>query len=722
MRNDLVVEHWPDKGGESFVVKDPVGLKYFRLQQEQFALLNLLDGERSLRQIRESLLKQFPALLDSPSELQQQIAHLHAQGLLAVDRLGQGEQLLNRRRTEFSKKTRRALLNPLYIRLPGWDPERILKRIEPWLGWMFTPFAAIGLMLFVMASWIFITIRFDDVQQRLPEFQQFFGWPNLLFLWATLAFAKVVHEFGHGVACRHFGAECHSMGVMLLVFSPTLYCDVTDSWMLKNKWQRITIAAAGMYVEVILAAVAIFTWYHTRPGLVHHLSLNLFFVSTVTTVIFNANPLLRYDGYYILSDWLEIPNLRMKATQLWQQTVARWGLGIEIPDDPFMPLTGRWGLLFYAIAAALYRWFVLLAIALFLYTVLKPYRLQSVGILLAIGSLAAVFMGITLQFVQLLKQPREEPISKWNVIVSTLLLCGLAAAVFVIPFPWYRDANVHVEPAGVVHVYNSVPGTVATMHVQSGTAVHRDARLITLSTPRLVDRLDELEILRQSRSVEPRMFQQLRDPDSMRLAERYLETVESQIRDTQEQLQRAVVLAPVTGTIIAPPQQQPADVEPGRSTNLARWSGTPLQPENVGALIEQRTHICSIAPDQEFRAVMLIAQSDRADLQPGDRVRLKFDSDVWTVYDGRIRKFSDRVLEVAPPMLSNKFGGPLSTVTDLHGQERLTTPVYQAEVEILDSPPHLRMGMRGRARFVVAERTLASWVWRWLRETIHFHL
>ena len=312
-RPDLEIEEIEYRGVPFPVVKDPVGLQYYRLQPEQHATLNLLDGERSLRDVRDQLLRSFPTLHITPRDVQRLVTDLHEKGLLSSDRLGQGEQLQKKHRKEQLKKIRKTCMNPLYLRLPGWDPERTLQRIEPWFGWIFTKPAASLLMLFVAASWLFLAIRFGEIRQRLPEFQQFFGWPNLIYLWLTMGIAKVIHEFGHGIACKHFGAECHSMGVMLLVFSPTLYCDVTDSWMIKNKWKRIIIGAAGMYVEVILAAVAIFIWYNTNPGLLNHLALNVFFISTVTTVIFNANPLLRYDGYYMMSDWLEIPNLRSKA-------------------------------------------------------------------------------------------------------------------------------------------------------------------------------------------------------------------------------------------------------------------------------------------------------------------------------------------------------------------------------------------------------------------------
>ena len=168
----------------------------------------------------------------------------------------------------------------------------------------------------------------------------------------------------------------------MLVFSPTLYCDASDSWMSPNKWDRIIVSAAGMYFEVILSTIAFWVWWHTHPGMLQHLCLNIFFISTATTVLFNANPLLRFDGYYILVDFLEIPNLRSKASQLLQRLFAEKCLGIKIPKDPFEPTTGRVWFVLFAIASFFYRWVVVFGIALYLYTVLKPYRLQDLGVML----------------------------------------------------------------------------------------------------------------------------------------------------------------------------------------------------------------------------------------------------------------------------------------------------------------------------------------------------
>ena len=225
-----------------------------------------------------------------------------------------------------------------------------------------------------------VLIEFDAFRSRLPGFYQFFNFYNGLWLMATLGIIKIFHEFGHGLSCKHFGGECHEMGVMILVLTPCLYCNVSDSWMLPNKWHRAAIGAAGIIVEVSLASIATFLWWSLRAGDVlvqlvpeHHVRLS------VSTILFNGNPLLRYDGYYILADVMEIPNLRQKATSILSRKLGQLCLGLEPPDDPFLPQRNQILFAFYSVAAATYRWFVLASICWFLFQVFKPYGLEILG-------------------------------------------------------------------------------------------------------------------------------------------------------------------------------------------------------------------------------------------------------------------------------------------------------------------------------------------------------
>ncbi|MCA9028098.1 MAG: efflux RND transporter periplasmic adaptor subunit, partial [Planctomycetaceae bacterium] len=459
-----------------------------------------------------------------------------------------------------------------------------------------------------------------------------------------------------------------------------------------------------------------------KPGMVQHLCLNLFFVSTVTTVIFNANPLLRFDGYYMLADLLEIPNLRQKASTMLQHTFAWYCLGIEMPEDPFMPKAGKGWFIFYAIASSFYRWFVLVGITIFLYTVLKPYRLQSIGIILATVSLGAVFINLGWSVVKIIRMPRQEPMSAAKV-ATTLTVCGmLLVAAVMIPFPWYTQSAFVIEPIDVHDVYTQTAGVLTEIRVKPGDHVEKGDVLAVLESPELEDTLRDLHAQLQAQKVETEFYAQIAEAISEIRGLNRVFQLEEEIEETETQMEHLEIKAPAAGVIVESPRVPEPSLD-RLDEQLPSWHGTPLQPENIGAVLDEGTQFCSIAPVDSFRAVLLIDQSDRDDIAVGREVRLKLDHMPEVKLTGTVTEISDRHREYAPRALSNKYGGNLPTTTDSQGREKLSgTIVYQAIVDVDQDPAMLKSGMRGQARFIVAERSAIQWLWRTLRRTFHFRL
>jgi putative peptide zinc metalloprotease protein len=720
-RADLTVERIDYQRGNYYVVKDPVCLKYYRLGPEHYRVLELLDGKKSLEDVRDQLLLDFPYVRPSLGELQFVVIDFHTKSLVYSERPGQGRVMLERRRETRRKRWLSIAQNILCLRLPGWDPEWTLSKLYPLVRWCFHPAMVTFHVAFVAAAYLLLATQFDSFHQKLPEFKQFFGWPNLIYMYLTLAAMKVLHELGHGLSCRHFGGECHEIGMIFLVFSPTLYCDVSDSWMLKNKWERIAIGAAGMWVESVLSSLAFFAWWFTHAGLFHHLCLNVFFISSVTTVVFNANPLMRYDGYYMLSDLLEIPNLSEKSKTLLRDTFSRVCLGIETREDAFMPQQGRGWLVLYSLASTLYRWVVLFGITLFLYTVLKPYELQSIGIALAWCSLAGIVSSLVVGVTRIIKTPRSKPLSRPRIAVSLLLTAVVAAAVLAIPLPLHVYAPFLIEPYQVVHVYSTMPGTIAEVLVQPGAKVSSGDMLLRLADPEKERQYQELKSQYGVAKVEVNKQRTLDHAARLAVAQEQLQSIESQLKDYEVQLQQLLVVAPIDGTVVTAPRTAEPK-QPGDSLELHRWYGTPLDKQNVGCLVDTRTQLFSVAPSERFQAVLLVDQSDRSDLAIGQTVEIKFDHLPLQVFEGKIAQIAERHTEFAPGTLTNKAQGELSTVTDREGRERLTSVAYEATVLLDEQSGRLCAGMRGRSRFLVGHRSSWQWVSRWYRQTFNFRL
>ena len=335
-RPDLESKKHRYHGRSYWVVKEPVGLNYYRFHEEEFAILNMLDGQTSLQEIKDRFQNEFAPQRITLQDLQQFVGMLHRSGLVISQASGQGRQL--RRRGDEKKKKERLgkLANIFALRFRGIDPERILNFLNPFTWWLFTLPALICVAMFGLSALTLVLVNFQEFRTKLPTFEQFFAADNWIWLGATMAIVKILHEFGHGLSCKRYGGECHEMGFMFLVFTPCLYCNVSDSWMLPNKWHRVFIGAAGMYVELMLASIATYLWWFSEPGMVNFLCLSVMFICSVSTVVFNGNPLLRFDGYYILMDILEIPNLRQKATEILKRWFQQYCLGIGAARKPVL--------------------------------------------------------------------------------------------------------------------------------------------------------------------------------------------------------------------------------------------------------------------------------------------------------------------------------------------------------------------------------------------------
>ncbi len=361
---------------------------------------------------------------------------LHRSGLVISNSPGQGKALRERGRTKKNKETMGKFANLFAIRYRGFDPEKILNAILPWFGWMFTVPALIFFSLLLLAASLLLASQYETVYARLPTFQQFFAADRWLILAATMAIVKVLHEFGHGLSCKKFGGECHEIGFMLLVFTPCLYCNVSDSWMLPNKWKRVWIGAAGIYVEMILASIASFVWWFTEQGTtINDLCLNMMFLNVVSTILVNGNPLLRFDGYYILMDAMEIPNLRQKSTEVLKRSFQQTCLGLELQDDPFLPTRGKFFFALYTIASVIYRWVVVFSICWFVIKVLEPYGLQSIGRMVAVIGFFGLVAQPIIQTWKFCRTPgRLSKVKRTPVLISVAIAATVSCRRLLHPF------------------------------------------------------------------------------------------------------------------------------------------------------------------------------------------------------------------------------------------------------------------------------------------------
>ncbi|MGE5193155.1 MAG: hemolysin D, partial [Deltaproteobacteria bacterium] len=323
-------------GQRLWALKDPVTLRYFHLRDEEYWVFQALDGHASLAGIQRNFEKNFAPRRLTLSHLQTFLGMLHQEGLILAEAPGQAGELLDRAGKLKRQKLLAALSNVLAIRFRGIDPQRFLDWILFRFGWLISAWSvALGAFVVVAAVALVLT-KFDAVLARMPDVDSFLTPTTVIWLTVAMALVKILHELGHGLTCRFFGAECHELGLMFLVFTPCLYCNVSDSWMLESKWRRAAIGAAGVGVELVLAAACTLLWWFSEPGLLNSLCLNVMLICSAGTLLFNGNPLMRYDGYYILADLVEVPNLSQAATATIRELLGDWLLGIPArPEDDY---------------------------------------------------------------------------------------------------------------------------------------------------------------------------------------------------------------------------------------------------------------------------------------------------------------------------------------------------------------------------------------------------
>ena len=724
-RPDLESRRHRYDGRAYWVVKEPVGLNYFRFHEEEFAILNMLNGQTSLQQIRESFQAEFAPQRISLQDLQQFVGMLHRSGLVISHAGGQGRQLRRRGDQKRKKELLGKFVNVFAIRFRGIDPERILNRLLPWFGWLFTTWCLMLVAMIGMMAITLVLVNYQEFKGKLPTFQQFFAANNWIWLGTTMACVKILHEFGHGLSCKKFGGECHEMGFMMLVFTPCLYCNVSDSWMLPNKWQRVFIGAAGMYVELILATFATFLWWFSEDGMFRFLCLSVMFICSVSTVVFNGNPLLRFDGYYITMDLLEIPNLRQKSSEILKRWFQKNCLGLELQDNPFLPTRNRALFGIYTIASFIYRWVVAFGIIMFLNHVLKPYGLQSLGRAFAVAGVAGMIVPGVSAVYKFLKTPgRAAKIKRGNLLSSLGIAIAVLAFICFFPLPYHVYCPTEVQPHKAVEVRTLVAGKLLGWNAKPGQKISKQQPICRLENGDLSIKIQEaLSEVRVTESlIKQASYFSTSDP---RLVGE-LEALSSELKKKQEVLStlsekqaNLLVRTPIEGFVVQPPDKEESKAAKAQE-QLTGWYGSPFDPSNSEAFFTEGELVCLVAPSPNMEAVIVVDQHERELLREGDEVEIMFDAAALESVKGKIIKFAKAEMKESSANLSITSGGTLDTKTDELGRTRPISTSYQARVEFEDLKVPLRPGYRGNAKVHLAWKSLGSRFYRYVLKTFNF--
>lgn len=706
------IESWT-RQGRVWVLFDPIVGRYHRLLDEEYQLLRMLEVSSGFATLRTRFEAGDPRRRLDPNRFQQLLSQWYRDGLVESVWPDQATSLLAQRYRERRQRWWGALQNPLLIRLPGFDPRGLLRLVEPWMSWVLQP---VGTGV-IVATWLLVLGIFLTTWplgwERMPAVHDLAAPRQWLVLLLTMGVVKVLHELGHGLACRLRGVEPKEMGVLLMLFTPFLYCDVTDAWRLPRARERIAISAAGIRVELLLAGFAGLGWWATQPGTIHQVCWVVMVLGSVNTLLVNGNPLLRYDGYYMLADALGITNLWQRSRRQVAEVVGKWSFAIPPVPRPDQDSRMVFPLLLYGIASMAYRWVVLLVVLWFVYQVLRPWGWGGLAVVVGLWMIAfaagpACFRGYRRVSSEVARSARSRRRAR---ATGSLVVLGVVIAFF-IPLPSRMSASAIFRPAGAEEIFVTVGSELVEILARPGTTVPEGAGIARLRDKKLeIERLRLLGELRRAEAwqlhLEARGSTEPEARSRLPAAVAKRADLEGQLRELERDLKRLELTSTRAGRVwpVVRPKEPPSE------DRLETWSGVPLEDSKLGAYFPAGTHVCSVGPDDQWQAFLYVDQDRIERLRPGLSVRLYPQHLPGVRLPGTILNLARVTAETVPPALAD-------TLLAASGPAGTTPRIYQVQVSI--DVPATDLLVEGRGSAVVWLDSLTAWEQgrRWLAATL----
>ncbi len=542
LRRELTFRPQAFGGRSCYVVEDPVNGRFFQIGVAEYTFISLLDGSMTAGEVLDATRKACPDCGFTTHDALAICLWVQRTGLVADAAAGSsGGDRSSAVAAHASRCGGR--VSPLTIQLPLFHPDRFFLKLQPLVGWCFS-FPAL-LAWFAIVGW---ALRDLVVNSHLiaRSSEGILGVGNWIWLGLAWVVLKLFHECGHGVACKRLGGEVREAGLIFILFAPLAYVDVTSSWRLRSKWTRVQVAAAGMYVEIFLAAVATLVWSHSAPGTLNHTCFNVMVTAGVATVLFNANPLMRFDGYYILSDLLELPNLYSQGRQYLTYVARRYLFGMGDPESAW---NGSGGVLIrvYGVASAVWRNLVFWGLVLTASTLL-----QGAGIVL---SALAVFIWLSTAISRLTRFARSETAraqANWRRFSMVAVGGTAVATLLLLTVPWpgavVAPAIIGYSPRTIVRAGSS--GFLSAMHVRAGETVRCGQVLAELTNPELDFELAELDVQIAESRINLRLHELKREMARRQAEEEHLQTLLKKRDEKWAEVEGLVVRAPRAGKVI----------------------------------------------------------------------------------------------------------------------------------------------------------------------------
>ncbi|NWK55879.1 peptidase M50 [Verrucomicrobiaceae bacterium N1E253] len=531
------------RGEPWYVVCDKLGHRFFRVRPAAYRFICYLEDASSVEEAWERALEIDPHDAPGQGEVVQLLSQLYQSGLLRSDQAADIDALEDAKMREDKQKQKQRFSSLLFLKIRLFNPDPFLRKTLSLFAWLFTPVGALlWTLVFIWGALALI----ENWSEFADTSRSILGWSNLPYLYLSLIITKVLHEFGHAYACRRYGREVPEMGIMLLVFNPLPYVDASSCYAFARKYQRVIVGIAGMAVELFVAAIAVKVWAEGADGIMTRVAYNVAITASVGALLFNLNPLLRFDGYHILCDLLETPNLQGRSQSLMGWWVNKKIFKIDPGPIPTTSRREQVGFTCYFFASWVYRFLLMIGILIF---VSKQFMILGM-ILALIFCVVWVFLPPFKGFKYLFFSPKLMNRRMRAIGIVTCFLAVVFAFLAFFPMPYSFRSEGIVKSADFQHVYTSSPGRIAKLVTPSGTMVEAGQVLVQLTNQELEH---EGELIRIERERAQLLMHQDRSEQGTQLAglKAFLKALDSRQAALNAQLESLVVRAPIAGRWIS---------------------------------------------------------------------------------------------------------------------------------------------------------------------------
>lgn len=660
LRKDLVISGMVNKHNKSYVVKDPLKNQYFKFSPDEWEIIKLFDGEHTLEGLVERYHEENPGLEIDLETLKDYQDNLDSMNLLQKSQKDMNILLVEKMKEmrQFQLLSKKGSL--LYRRFPVVDPDKFFNRIMPYCRWIFSkPFLIFSGFIMLAACLVVLTHmrEFNEGMHSLFSFSEM-STVNLITLWVVIYATIALHEVGHGMTCKYFGGDVHEIGFLLLFFQPCLYCNVNDAWLFDKKYKQIMVTIAGGYIEFFLGSLCAFVWVLSSPGtFINTLSFQVMTICSISTVFFNFNPLIKLDGYYLLSDALEVPNLKENSAEYLKWWVSHYIFRMpgERPEG-----TIRERRIYLAYGIASFFW---------MFTLLTGLVGMAKGILVDKFHIAGLFItgwiafklfkghvdssikflvNFFIQHKEFFLQPKvKKPLM--GVGISLLVLLFLPIH-FVIKGKCTLEANTHRV------LRASAEGQVKRFFAADGDLISAGDALLEIENPALpIDReIAALNLVKAQRKLRKNIIQ---DPEKIPEIKKEIQA-KSLEYSKKKNLEKDLIVKLPQGV--------------GKKVILSCEDQLQMR----GKFLNKGDEICKVMDIEKVRTLVEVSEQQVQFMAEGQEVNFKLFSHPGTTYEGEITK-------IRPTGKS-----------DPSNPKR---KVYLAEIQ-LSNPGNLRPGMEGLAK------------------------